>query len=347
MLLQLSKFCRYKPLGYQRRYSIPVIDFGGLSSRSGVADWKVVGKQLNEALNKIGFAYVKHSKLPEDTIQQTITQGQWLFDQTEFQKNSIRSTSENKYGYYEYVGNPTNTNLIEAYLICHPEKTQFEMKENYFEIAGVMEELQNHFKTQSNRWPKNRVFKETLSDYFFACAAVSQDIFEALAYSLDIDPVYFKNHHSKFDCTLELKQYHPASSSEQFLRIGKGDSIKLPNQTQTDALAVNPHVDLSSITLLTQNQIEGLQIFFEDTWIDAPKLKDCVLVNTGDIMHRWTNNFFSSTIHRVTQNTKDPRLSIVYFCVPNWEARIYCDIPKLKNQPKKYPPILFGDVVPY
>lgn len=52
---------------------------------------------------------------------------------------------------------------------------------------------------------------------------------------------------------------------------------------ESDEVIVNPHVDLTSVTLLMQNEINGVEVLSDTTgeWIFAPKLPDCVLVNTG------------------------------------------------------------------
>ena len=45
------------------------------------------------------------------------------------------------------------------------------------------------------------------------------------------------------------------------------------------------------MTLLAQNQVEGLEIRPpHGRWIDAPVLPEAFLVNTGDLLHRWSNH---------------------------------------------------------
>jgi isopenicillin N synthase-like dioxygenase len=98
--------------------------------------------------------------------------------------------------------------------------------------------------------------------------------------------------------------------------------------------------------LLLQNNVDGLQVFTnEGKWIDAPYIPNTVLVNSGDILSMWTNNKFKSTNHRVIltpQNAAKSRYSIVYFCVPNWEAPI--SLPELNSNSED---TLVGDVIPF
>jgi isopenicillin N synthase-like dioxygenase len=52
--------------------------------------------------------------------------------------------------------------------------------------------------------------------------------------------------------------------------------------SKTEEIIVNPHVDLTSITLLMQNEVDGLEVLSTSgEWIPAPKIQDCILVNTG------------------------------------------------------------------
>lgn len=119
--------------------------------------------------------------------------------------------------------------------------------------------------------------------------------------SLELDELFFHQSHSKYDSTLEIKHYHPVqfSSSEEIILKGNlidyyklklnktdGRKIKLPNNREVnikdDIIRLESHSDLSSITILLQNEIGGLQVkTLDGNWIDAPSLPNHLLVNTG------------------------------------------------------------------
>jgi isopenicillin N synthase-like dioxygenase len=69
------------------------------------------------------------------------------------------------------------------------------------------------------------------------------------------------------------------------------------------------------------------------------------IVNIGDLMARWTNDTWVSTLHRVVNPPADAgaaarRLSLVFFHNPNFDARIESLV---AGQPAKYPPTTSGE----
>ena len=51
---------------------------------------------------------------------------------------------------------------------------------------------------------------------------------------------------------------------------------------------------------------------------------DSFVVNTGDILHRWSNGRFLSTPHRAFNTSGGPRYAIPYFFHPNPDTLIDC-----------------------
>lgn len=88
------------------------------------------------------------------------------------------------------------------------------------------------------------------------------------------------------------------------------------------------HTDYGTLTLLRQDTVGGLQVkTAEDTWADVPSIDGAYVVNIGDLMARWTNDRWRSTLHRVVDPASPDgqyptRHSMPFFHNANWDARI-------------------------
>ncbi|CAL5350348.1 unnamed protein product [Camellia sinensis] len=77
------------------------------------------------------------------------------------------------------------------------------------------------------------------------------------------------------------------------------------------------HSDFGLITLLATDDVYGLQICKDkdakpQKWEFVAPLKGAFIVNLGDMLERWSNCIFRSTLHRVLGNGQK-RYSIAYF----------------------------------
>ena len=87
------------------------------------------------------------------------------------------------------------------------------------------------------------------------------------------------------------------------------------------SVSLTPHTDSGFMTLLAPNPVPGLSILLPDgRWVDAPAVADAFVVNGGDILHRWTNERFLATPHRVLNRSGRDRYAIPFFfdCHVDW-----------------------------
>ena len=71
-------------------------------------------------------------------------------------------------------------------------------------------------------------------------------------------------------------------------------------------------------------------------WHPVPYAEDGVVVNIGDLLQRWTNDYFVSTKHRVVNShIHMPRYSMPHFVDPTPGTIVS----NLRNEPAKYDPI--------
>ncbi|PPR84975.1 hypothetical protein GOBAR_AA35738 [Gossypium barbadense] len=76
------------------------------------------------------------------------------------------------------------------------------------------------------------------------------------------------------------------------------------DSSNEEIYGASAHSDFGMLTLLVTNGVPGLQICREKSeqpqvWEDVPSKSGAFIVNIGDMMERWTNCLFRSTLHRV------------------------------------------------
>lgn len=104
-------------------------------------------------------------------------------------------------------------------------------------------------------------------------------------------------------------------------------------------MRIGEHSDYGTITLLWQiNDVPGLEVQdLEGNWHPVPYAENGVVVNIGDLLQRWTNDYFVSTKHRVVNSHMHlPRYSMPHFVDPE-PGTIVENIKK--GEEAKYEPI--------
>ena len=130
------------------------------------------------------------------------------------------------------------------------------------------------------------------------------------------------------------------------------DHAPEPGQVRASA-----HTDYGAFTLLVaDNAPGGLQVLNRDgSWQSVSLPPHSFVVNLGDLMQRWTNDCWKSTMHRVvnpplpevdprTAAPSNRRQSIAFFFNMNKDALIECiETCKADGEKPKYEPILAGE----
>ncbi|KAJ4831606.1 hypothetical protein Tsubulata_015292 [Turnera subulata] len=78
-------------------------------------------------------------------------------------------------------------------------------------------------------------------------------------------------------------------------------------------------------------------------WEDVHHIDGAFIVNMGDMMERWTNGLFGSTLHRVMPSGKE-RYSMAFFSDPNPDCIVKCiETCCSETCPPRFPPICSGE----
>ena len=103
-------------------------------------------------------------------------------------------------------------------------------------------------------------------------------------------------------------------------------------------MRIGEHSDYGTITLLWQiNDVPGLEVQdLQGRWHAVPYANEGVVVNIGDLLQRWTNDYFKSTKHRVVNtHIHQERFSMPHFVDPTPGTIVW----NLRDEPSKYDPI--------
>ena len=116
---------------------------------------------------------------------------------------------------------------------------------------------------------------------------------------------------------------------------------------QPGQIRAGAHSDYGSLTILaTEDKPGGLQVCnAAGQWVDVPIVPGCFIINIGDLMARWTNDSWVSTLHRVVnppveQAAGSRRQSLVFFHNPDYDAVIENLV---AGQPARYAPTTSGE----
>ncbi|KAK2966106.1 hypothetical protein RJ640_001520 [Escallonia rubra] len=98
-------------------------------------------------------------------------------------------------------------------------------------------------------------------------------------------------------------------------------------------LGTTKHSDPGFLTVLLQNQISGLQVLYEDQWVDVRPTPGALVINIGDLLQLISNDRLKSNKHRVLASRGGPRISVVCFFVgPVRSSKVYGPIEELISE---------------
>ena len=300
---------------------IPVIDFGEFLHGS-VSQQREVAAQIGDACRNVGFMYLVNHGVPQALVGDAYAIAQELFDLPLEEKRKVGYLPGGFRGYFA----KGSENLDQ-----YGETTQKGDIKEGFDIGLVGSRLPLGSQGSptfhaANRWPTERLpeLESIMSRYLDALRALAERLSEAFALSLGLNRNYFRQHISAPCINLRLNHY--------------------PERPGGEGLGCGAHTDYGLFTILAQDMVGGLQVRNSASeWVEATPLEGSFVINIGDMMQRWTNNVYSSTVHRVVDNAAGTkrRFSIPFFFNANCDALVKC-LPTCTSEDR--PPLFEPDM---
>ncbi|MDO6822672.1 isopenicillin N synthase family oxygenase [Marinobacter sp. 1_MG-2023] len=281
--------------------SLPIIDLSLLAGTDHQR--QQLAQSLADACLHTGFFYVSHHGISETLIKRVFEESQALFSLPGADKEAInKSFSKANRGYEPLKGQTLEPG------------SPPDLKEGFY----IGEELDNsdprveagRFNMGANQWPRTLAdFRGTMMEYFQGMNELSGRIMEALALSLGLDEDFFADFCRQPLSTLRLLHYPPQP----------------PNPAPGEK-GCGAHTDFGGITVLLLDDKPGLQVWDAkaDEWINAEPISGTFVVNLGDMIARWTNDRYRSTLHRVVNTSGAERYSVPFFFTGNPDHEVSC-----------------------
>ena len=297
--------------------SIPVIDFS--------AERKAVAWEIHKACRETGFFYIANHGVEQCLIDAQFEVAKHFFALPFEQKLAIHMKQSAATAGYDPMGEQSTDSQDVA-----SEKAPPDLKENFqcgVELPDdhplVIARIRGY---GHNQWPATLPeMRERTLAYQRALRALADRVLAAISLSLELPENYFAPFYDMPRTNTRMLHYPPHPGDAKFNQLGAG-----------------AHTDWGGITLLAQDSLGGLEVRKVDgSWIQATPVPGTFVVNLGDLMQRWSNDLYRSTMHRVKNDrSRQDRYSIAFFYTPRYDARIEC-LPGCSDgqNPAKYPPI--------
>lgn len=307
--------------------AIPLIDFGPMVS-DDPAERAKVGTEVRKACTEVGFFYALNHGVPKEVIDNTFAAAHRFFALPDMIKQTISvEKSDNNRGYTALLGENTDPtakgDMHEAFDFA------LEMDADDPDLAKGL------FGYAPNQWPDSNHegmndFRQTLLTYHEEALTFGARIFQAFALALELPEDYFIPKITKPLAVARVLHYPPQEGKIDEKQIGIG-----------------AHSDYECFTILCTDEKAALQVLnAAGEWIEAPPVEGAFIVNVGDMMERWTNDYFKSTIHRAINRSGKQRYSIPLFFGTNPDVEIaVLESCQSASNPPRYEPIQAGAYV--
>ncbi|KAK1565643.1 hypothetical protein Q3G72_031594 [Acer saccharum] len=270
---------------------LPIID---LSSPDRIS----TAKSIRQACIEFGFFYLVNHGVEEELFRRVFEESSKLFSLPLEDKTKMSRKQQGGYTplYAENL-DPSST-------------PKGDSKESF--VIGPLEGTTRHL----NQWPLEEAlpfWRSTMECYYNKVLSAGRQLIHLIALALNLDEDFFE-------------KVGALDAPMPFLRL-----LHYPGKLESsdeETYGASAHSDYGMITLLASDGVPGLQVCRDKSqhprvWEDVPNIKGAFIVNIGDMMERWTNCLFRSTLHRVMP-TGQERYSAALFLDPNNDCVVKC-----------------------
>jgi isopenicillin N synthase-like dioxygenase len=309
--------------------SFPMFDLGRFEAASP-AEKGALGAEIDAICRATGFLAVAGHGVPRATMETAWAKAEAFFSLPFDDKEAAKAPYP---GYpYGYLAPETESLARSRGVAAPPDKKESFNGGPARAPAGLADREALGFCFAPTIWPAApEGFREAWSAYYIAMEDLARRIMRVFSVALKLPEEFFSPFIDAPVSALRALNY-PALTA-----------APAPGQLRAGA-----HTDYGSLTiLLPEAGSRGLEILAPGgDWVEVRPRPDAFIVNLGDLMARWTNDRWTSTLHRVAIPDGDSaarRQSFAFFHQPNWDAEIVAlDACLAPGETPKYPPVRSG-----
>ncbi len=290
---------------------LPLFDLS-LFEKADAAERAGLGRRVDAICRETGFLAISGHSIPQHCIDAVWNSAAAFFDLTPARKNKAKAPFP---GYpYGYFG-PGAEALAKSKGVETPPDLKESFNGGPLAVPdGLTDPEALSFCYADTIWPiAPEDFRRNWEAYYRAMEQLAGRIMRIFAVALGLPDTTFDNAIGRPISALRALNYPETSVAPQ------------PGQLRAGA-----HTDYGSLTiLLPQPGSSGLQIFTpEGDWREIAPMDGAFIINIGDLMARWTNDIWISTLHRVVTGSgaaaSARRQSLAFFHQPNWDFDVRC-----------------------
>lgn len=266
--------------------TIPVVDLSEDCAR--------VLRDIEQAYGELGFATLVGHDVPTSTTE-SVFAASLAFHRSSSEDKLRIELDENHRGYIPIAVSTDRTSSVEPATAPNRSASFMMMRED----APDSDEVRaGTYLAGPNRWPERPGFREAVEEYHDALTVLARRLVELVAELLGDTDGVLRRAFTTPTTWLRLLHYPPVDPDV----AGYGSA---------------PHRDFGCLTLLAQDDVGGLEVATPDgDWIEVPPRPESLVMNVGDMLHRWSNGRLRSTPHRVVSRDRE-RYSAAFFFDPH------------------------------
>jgi len=306
--------------------NLPIIDLSPFMGKNACEDRMNTARAVRSACINIGFFHVTGHGFTAKELNTVLTEGLSFFALPLEEKMKVLSPNVDMPGFVRTGGREPEKNREKVVDIKERLSLTRELKPD--------EQVQPESRIGKTQWPSRELlptFATTMKDYIARLQQVTEALNHAFALSLNLPEGYFDTLYQHPDMTLTMNFYPPLD----------------PSALKTTQWSFSPHADYTAFTVLLQDLSGGLQARNSaGEWIDVTPKEGTFVVNVGNLLARWTNDLYSSTLHRALHVGNGPRISAALFVYPDAATVVRCiDTCQGPENPPRYEDVTTGEYV--